>query len=67
MTSLPPSPVSEFGVKAEITERRLRVEVEERLRATEGEAGPLDEGAVCVELVRRVVATFVLVLRPTAM
>ena len=38
-------------MKPKYPERRLREEVEERLRAAEGEARPLDEGAVCVELV----------------
>ena len=61
-----PPAVAGVGVrrKAEVADRRLRVEVEERLGATEGEARPLNEGAVCVECLRRIKR--VLVLRPTA-
>ena len=36
-------------IEPEVRHRRASIEVEERRCATEGEAGPLDEGAVRVE------------------
>ena len=46
-----PAAVAGVGVRreAQVSDRRLREEVKERLRTTEGEARPLDEGAVRVE------------------
>ena len=51
-----PAAVAGVGVwrEAQVSNRRLREEVEERLRTAEGEAGPLDEGAVGVECLRRI-------------
>ena len=51
------------GERTPVGRRRVAVEVEERLRATEREARPLDEGAVPTEVVRCRDVAAVIVLR----
>ena len=69
VTRCPPAAVTGVGSRedAPVRRRRHAVEVKERLRQTDREPCPLDEGAVRAELVGRRVEAKIVVFRPTAM